>query len=983
MKQAIAWSLYLVLVLTAIQAGGQAPQPADRPVDPVSNGRPSEAHAGAEDTILLDLVVHDKKGKVVLDLKPEELAVTDNGSPVKLSNLRLVNGSQQAEHLVTLVFDRPSSDHGLAQQSGAVLLKDERSVAAKILKAAFPGSFAFSVFTVERRLVLQHGFTSDRKALEQAVNAATSPAKPGGDSTANDAEKDLLSVAQNGVDASGKKATPHERVLAQALAAALKSSGTIAQNQHIRPSMAGLQALTEAQQDLAQRKAILYFASNQDKQMDSRGKAAIESIIGLADRAGVSIYVVDTNSPAGDTSHPVLMGSADAGAGSLGSSAPAGFGGQSRSFDLSRAGSDATAEKNEDADMQRLAEQTGGSYIYGDRMNRSMEQMIADMTSYYEASYPTPVKEYDGAFHPIAVKSLRAGLKIRTQTGYQALPPRAEDGSRLQPFELSLTKILKQAPLPTDLAFHAAVFPLKSHTRGDGNALAVEVPLSSVELRKDSNTSTYTAHLSMIANIRTAEGALVEHFSNEMPERVPLGKPVPKTTEAIDWQRHFSAAAGAYVLEVAVLDLNGGLAGAQRIPFTIAADPGTPSLSNVVLVRKTEPVGADEEEPMRQGIHRVTPNLSGALPAGTTDLSVFFVAHAAPRGADKPTLTIQVFRDGKALGAPATAEAVFESEYVSYLSRFSVHLPRDGAYQVKVTLKQGAKTAEAAASFVMTGGPDSDEEAESDSSDLADASRPAGPLGITLLTNPVPPPGADEIQSTLADATRFAMDYQASLPNFLCEQVTNRSLSSDGGKTWTHQDKLTGVLTFLNQVEDWKFLEIERNGHKGRLTEDTKGDQGASSAGLFGAVISGLFRPSSKAEIVWKETQALGEGTVQVFDYRVAREASNFNLRVGPRDVITVAYHGQVYVDSATHSVRRITQISDGVPKRYPIHAALISADYDYVSIGGQDYLMPIGAQVLLKKGRRQTFLNEIGFRDYHRFGSATTILTEDATDKP
>jgi len=985
MKQAIAWSLYLAVASTTFQAGGQA-GPAANQTETHLSGAGSSA---ADDAVLLDLVVHDKKGKEVLDLKAEELAVTDAGAPVKLTSLRLVDRSQQSEHLITLVFDRPSPERGLTQQSSLLLMKDERAVAEKILKSAFPGSFAFAVFSIERRLTLQQGFTSDRKLLADAVNAATSPGKPGIDEgTANAIEADQISIAMSGADKAGKKATAHERVLAQALYAALKSSNSIAQNQHIRPSLAGLQALTQAEQDLSQRKAILYFASIQDKQIDSHAKAAIESITGLAARAGVSIYVVDTNSPAGDANHPILMGSVDAGGGALGAAAPAGASGGSRSFDLGHAGVDPSQEKNENPDMQRMAEQTGGSYIFGDRMSKSMEQMIADLTTYYEASYPRPVKEYDGTFRPVEVKPMRAGLKIRTQTGYLALPPRGEDGSRPQPFELSLSKILKQTPLPADLAFHAAVFTMKSHSTGDTSTLAVDVPLSSLELRKDSNTSTYTTHLTMLANIRTAEGALVEHFSNETPERVPMGNPTAKNTGAITWQRHFTASPGAYVLEVAVLDVNGGTAGAQRIPFKIAADPGTPSLSDIVLVRKTEPLGSDTAEPLRQGAHRITPNLSGTLPPGAGDISVFFVAHGAPHGGDKATLAIEVFRDEKSLGPPTTAQADFESDYLSYLNRFTIHPLRDGAYQVKVTLQQGGKTAQAVTSFTMSGADPADaqdetgEADETDTTDLADATRPAGALAITFLANPVQPPAPDEVKSILADATRFATDYRNSLPNFLCQQMTNRSVSLDGGKTWTHQDKLTGMLTFLDHSEDWRFLEIERDGHKSHLTEGAEGEQGISSAGMFGAVVSGLFRPASKADIVWKETLALGDGTVQVFDYRVDQANSNMNLRVGPKEVITVGYHGQVYLDTKTHTVRRITEIADNVPKRYPIHGTLVSADYDYVSIGGNDYLMPIGAQVILQKGRHRTFLNDISFREYHRFGSANQILSDLPDDK-
>ena len=46
------------------------------------------------DEVLLDLVVRDKKGKPVTDLKPEEIAITDNGVKQSILSFRLVRGSE-------------------------------------------------------------------------------------------------------------------------------------------------------------------------------------------------------------------------------------------------------------------------------------------------------------------------------------------------------------------------------------------------------------------------------------------------------------------------------------------------------------------------------------------------------------------------------------------------------------------------------------------------------------------------------------------------------------------------------------------------------------------------------------------------------------------------------------------------------------------------------------------------------------------------
>jgi hypothetical protein len=90
---------------------------------------------------------------------------------------------------------------------------------------------------------------------------------------------------------------------------------------------------------------------------------------------------------------------------------------------------------------------------------------------------------------------------------------------------------------------------------------------------------------------------------------------------------------------------------------------------------------------------------------------------------------------------------------------------------------------------------------------------------------------------------------------------------------------------------------------------------------------------------------------------------------------LKVSFHGKVFIDTATQSVRRVTLIADDLPKDFPTHASTITVDYDYVSINAHDYLMPISAEVSLLEGRHEALLNTIEFRDYRRFGSNVKIL--------
>jgi hypothetical protein len=63
------------------------------------------------------------------------------------------------------------------------------------------------------------------------------------------------------------------------------------------------------------------------------------------------------------------------------------------------------------------------------------------------------------------------------------------------------------------------------------------------------------------------------------------------------------------------------------------------------------------------------------------------------------------------------------------------------------------------------------------------------------------------------------------------------------------------------------------------------------------------------------------------------------------------------------------------VPKKFPFRAASVSVDYDYVLINKHDYLLPVGAQIILKKGSGETDMNDIEFRNFHRFGSTMKIV--------
>lgn len=1019
-KSASCMSALLVVLAASPIYGQTAPQSPSAP----AAAAPAPGVSTGVDPVSLDLVVHDQKHKPVLDLKPEDIAVTDNGTPVALTDFHLVTANAGEGHLITLVFDH---------FRGATA-RNAQNLAAKILKMFPANGYSYALLDFSGRLRLIQGFTDDRDSIAHAVRAVTEKAAANRDQvvqltytggTVNSgpdkadseaaaaaavAEKNLIAITRTGTDPSGAHVDVKVRVLYQTLLAALSDAQLIKQDQHTVPTLAGLLALVRSQQRLPQRKAILYFTQN--TQLDSAAKEMVRTITGAANRAGVSFYVVDMDALDVGGEHQIQTAMLSGqppfnpvpqpvpGSGGLAMTSPvrqesgfstgSGPGGAATDFMMrSDEGNMFAVAKSPLAD---LASGTGGAYIDAQNNSRKpLQQMLQDLTTYYRASYLPPIQEYDGSFRTIVAKPVRAKLDLKTKTGYLALASGTE--AEIRPFEAPLLKLLTQPQLPQDLKFRAAILKFGELPDGNTSTLAVEVPIAGLTTKKDTHTNLFSAHISIVAQIKDKSGTVIEHFGEDIAKRGALESVDTDSSAAITLQRHFMAVPGQYAMEVAVLDRLGEKAGAQRIDFEIPPVQTTPSLSEIVLVRKVDTFHEEDDplEPLHFEKGKLTPNLSGQLPENAKSVSLFFILHPDPKAADPATLEMEVSHDGHEghrtpLSLPVRSGAAGDA--IPYMANFRASSLAPGVYDVKATITQGGKTSERTLSFTIEGtvagnkssaGPDSALAADAKLQGATTDPHSATQLVITTLTNPLPPPTPEEQATLIADARQRAVNYADSLPNFLCIEVTDRSYDPSGSGRWKHRDTIAELLRYRDKSETHTMLEIDGK----PSNNDRDAMSGSFSAGEFGGVLKSVFAPSAKADFKWKETDSLGSGTVQVFDYRVARADSVFSVTGMNNRQVMVGFHGLVFLDSATRNVRRITMVADNLPADFPTHATSIAVDYDYVVINSHDYLMPISAEMSLRQGRHEAILNTIEFRNYRRFGSNVKILGFNPLEKP
>ena len=965
------------------------------------------------DEVSLDLMAYDKSHKPIHDLKPEDVVVLDNGTTVHLKDLRLVSADSNAEHLVTFVSDRFAGSMG----------RNVQIVAAKILKSLPSKGYSFAVLDFAGRLRLINGFTDDRNEVKDALRVVTETSKndkapvielessntvfqkalPANDdeSTAvsKKAEKNLIAIAHTGVDLAGTRVDAPTRARYQTLLAALQSSRQIQQDQHSLPTLSGLMALVRSQQKLAVRKCIVYFTLNQ--QMDSAAKEMIRSITEAANQAGVILYVVDMDALDVGGQHQIdsALGAQNI-AFNPGPAAVPGSGGMATavpSQQMSPSGPSSNvgmatdwmrqSDKNPFGQVKSpladMARNTGGAYIDAqDSVKKPLQQMVEDMTTYYEASYIPPIDGYDGSFRTIAINPVRSNMTIKGKTGYFAVRPDAEGGIR--PFEAPVLKLLLATDPPSDIKFRASVLHFGELNEIDTSTAAVEVPIDQLQTKIDQHTNLFSAHVSVVGQIKDKNGTIVEHFAEDITHRAAAEGLDRDKAATINLDRHFPATPGQYTLEVAVLDRLSDKGGVERVKFEVPPLESGPSLSDVVLVRKVDGFRGedDPDEPMYFEKGKITPNIAGDVPQDTKAVSLFFIIHPDVKSKESVKVEMVASRNGNAgkrMALPLRVDSTQDS--VPYLASFNSGLP-PGDYDVKAVITQGEKTSTKDLAFTVAGeqvaaNSGGNAIAGLHSAGPADdpfASGPDAPktqLSITAVTNPVPPMAPEEIKQLLADSRDRSLHYMESLPNFMCIEVTNRSIDTTGSGRWKLRDTISELLRYKDKTETRTMLEV--NGKTD--STDREAMKGTFSSGELGGVLRAVFAEKANAEFQWKETDALGTGTVQVFDYHVDQKNSEFAVVGMNNKEVMVGFHGQVFIDPVAHNVRRITLIADDLPKDFPTHYTSIAVDYDYVLINTHDYLMPISAQLRLQQGRHEAVQNSIEFRNYRRFGSSMRIV--------
>ncbi len=236
-------------------------------------------------------------------------------------------------------------------------------------------------------------------------------------------------------------------------------------------------------------------------------------------------------------------------------------------------------------------------------------------------------------------------------------------------------------------------------------------------------------------------------------------------------------------------------------------------------------------------------------------------------------------------------------------------------------------------------------------------------------------PGRPEL---LVRAYEVAVDFDASLPNFVCDEIVDRFESKSKPPKWKKQDRVEVELMYVNGKEDYRNFRINGKPLRSGAPEET----GLWSAGDWGTTLLEVLSPNSKATFTprppAKERDVIAGIEALVYDLRVQRENSLWTIRLG--DPVKPGFSGSIWVDPKTARVLRIEKQTRSLPASHPFDTIEMIVEYGWVTIGGEKFLLPLSSSNLgCQRYSDRCVRNDLQFTNYRKFAAESTISTTES----
>jgi VWFA-related protein len=302
---------------------------------------------------------------------------------------------------------------------------------------------------------------------------------------------------------------------------------------------------------------------------------------------------------------------------------------------------------------------------------------------------------------------------------------------------------------------------------------------------------------------------------------------------------------------------------------------------------------------------------------------------------------------------------------------------------------------------------------------LADESAFLDPPASEILSDPAP--DLDTQRQMLSRTVKYLKEVLPKLPDFFATRTTTeyQQPSPKSGDTW----KTALADQSLREAVTERATLRYRNGHEEQDAEKKNGSPSARKKdlnfiGVFGPILGSVLVDATRGDsmLIWSRWVKGEQGREAVFRYIVRAENPHYNVThcclVGGNTFLTSPrYLGELAIDPGTGAILRLTMESEpgwirepNLNPVLPVKGAAMMVEYGPDEIGGKRYICPLRSVVVMRVRTvttltiwDQTFdiyapyemlLNDIAYKDYHKFGSEARMLSgfdvvPDATPSP
>ena len=630
--------------------------------------------------ITLDVIVKDKKGKLVTDLRAEDFSVFEEDVAQKIEFFSPPVGggdgaSQQKgvdpapptasdnepANIISLVLDGVTTDPANSKQA--------REGIIKYLRERITGADTVAVFGIANDLQLLQPFTRDKAkliaAVEKGVSFPTSNKNLErgqlADGITETRDKlDRLGGAdapQSSSAGAGAAADGSNRIEAMIANRALEQFTLLRSQlsvQQARPVMAALAAICSSQRGFKGKKTIVLFS--QGFIMPATLDWQAQSVVEFANQANVAIYIIDSaglrpGSPLSTSPIPSAPLASVSGLASQESRIRA-VGGETV-FDKVR-----YEGQNRELDvLYRISGDTGAELIKGaNDLSRGLNRIDQEIRSRYTLAFYSANANFDGGYRKLKVEVRRPDTHVVSRTGYYANPP--GEVVFLSPDDKQLLANVASAEANPALPLFVDLCPFRFKGESYVVPLSLEVPPGAVKF--DRKGDKQVVQFDVVGVIREARGKIVARLGG--------GFNIPLTAEQYEsvnqnnifFRQDMELLPGAYNVEIVFRDKLSGKIAAKRSELILPALNSEFSMSGVTLSRFVEPIKKAPEtseiiDVFSQGGVRIRPTPSREF-RPTDNLVVLFELYNAAAKAEtgKPMVwvTLKLMKDGELATTP-------------------------------------------------------------------------------------------------------------------------------------------------------------------------------------------------------------------------------------------------------------------------------------------------------------------------------------------